>query len=60
MEKTILDKPFLTFEEQINKLINEKHLVINNRDYALEALSSMTSLMVIKICTKRMMYLYQD
>lgn len=64
MEKTILDKPFLTFEEQINKLINEKHLVINNRDYALEALSSIsyyeTSLMVIKICTKRMMYLYQD
>lgn len=42
MEKTILDKPFLTFEEQINKLINEKHLIINDRDYALEALSSIS------------------
>lgn len=42
MEKTILDKPFLTFEEQINKLISEKHLIINDRDYALEALSSIS------------------
>ena len=42
MEKTILDKPFLTFDEQINKLISEKHLIINDRDYALEALSSIS------------------
>lgn len=63
MEKTILDKPFLTFEEQINKLINEKHLVINNRDYALEALSSISYYDLVngyKDLYQRMMYLYQD
>lgn len=42
MEKTILDKPFLTFEKQINKLINEKNLIINDHAYALEVLSSIS------------------
>ena len=63
MEKTILDKPFLTFDEQINKLISEKHLIINDRDTHLKhylPYHTMTLFMVIKICTKRMMYLYQD
>ena len=27
-------KPFLSFEDQLNKLENEKGLVINNREYA--------------------------
>ena len=27
-------KPFLSFEDQLNKLENEKGLVINNRIYA--------------------------
>lgn len=42
MENLILDKPFLTFEQQITKLINEKNLTISNRNYALEVLSSIS------------------
>ena len=31
-------KPFLTYEQQINKLINEKHLQVSNQTYAKEIL----------------------
>ncbi len=31
-------KPFLTYEQQLHKLIDEKHLVINNREFAEEKL----------------------
>lgn len=37
-----MDKPFLTFEQQINKLTTEKNLIINNNSYALEVLSSIS------------------
>jgi len=37
-----MDKPFLTFDEQIEKLKNEYNLIINNYDFANEALSSVS------------------
>lgn len=37
-----MDKPFLTFDEQINKLVNEYNLIIEDKDYAIEALSSIS------------------
>jgi abortive infection bacteriophage resistance protein len=33
-------KPFLTYEQQINKLINDKQLVITDPDYAKSALEN--------------------
>lgn len=37
-----MDKPFLTFDKQIEKLINEYGLIVNNYDFAMEALSSLS------------------
>lgn len=37
-----MDKPFLSFEKQIDKLVNEYNLLINDRDFAISALSSMS------------------
>ena len=31
-------KPFLSFEDQIDYLVNQKNLIISNHDYALEKL----------------------
>lgn len=31
-------KPFLTYQQQLDKLINDKKLIINNTDFALEKL----------------------
>ncbi len=35
-----MDKPFLTFEQQVEKLEKEYNLIINDYDFAMEALSS--------------------
>lgn len=37
-----MDKPFLTFQQQIYKLVNEYNLSISNYDFALENLSSIS------------------
>lgn len=37
-----MDKPFLTFDEQIEKLKNDYNLIINDYEFALEALSSLS------------------
>lgn len=37
-----MDKPFLTFEEQIEKLKNEYNLIIEDYDFAKESLSSLS------------------
>lgn len=37
-----MDKPFLTFDEQIEKLKNDYNLTINNHGFAREALSSLS------------------
>jgi len=36
-------KPFLTYEQQLNKLINEKNLVIKDRRYAETIFQSMSA-----------------
>ncbi len=37
-----MDKPFLTFDEQIEKLKDDYNLIINDYDFAIEALSSLS------------------
>ncbi len=37
-----MDKPFLSFDKQIDKLIKEYNLIIQNRDFAYESLTSIS------------------
>lgn len=37
-----MSKPFLTYEQQIQKLINEKHLIVNDVEFAMEKLQELS------------------
>lgn len=39
-ENMILDKPFMTYEQQIEKLVKDKGLEINDREYAIKLLKN--------------------
>ena len=38
MEERILDKPFLYYEQQVDKLVKEKGLEIKDKEYAIKLL----------------------